>query len=187
MSGQRLILALAIAALVAGCGDGSSHVNIISPGYTSIAGGRITLSSDEVTLHGADAPEAKINAGGDLHIGGNSVAINAAQREQLQHYYLNAIAVREHGIATGKAGTAVAGAALKDAASGVASGDAHKVSEQVSAKAKLVKLAALKICHDMAGIKSAQDNLAAQLPAFKPYAGILDASSIDDCRSEDSE
>jgi hypothetical protein len=182
MSHSRLIGAFIVCGLIAGCGNNSDHVNIISSGYTSIANGGITVNAGTVTLHSAGAPDATINAGGDLSIGGNALTTDAAQREQLQHYYNSVLAIRDHGIATGKAGAAVAGEAIKSVASGLANGDPDQIGKQVDAKAQKVTDAAMKICQDIDGIKAAQDNLATQLPAFKPYAAIVDDGDIRECR-----
>jgi hypothetical protein len=45
----------------------------------------------------------------------------------------------------------------------------------------------LGICKDTAGIKTVQDQLAAQLPAFKPYASIVSSASVDSCVEEAKE
>ena len=184
MSHSRLIGAFIFCGLIAGCGKNSGHVDIISAGYTSIANGGITVNDGTVTLHGNGAPEATINATGDLSIGGNVLTTDAAQREQLQHYYSSVLAVRDDGIATGKAGAAVAGEAIKSVASGLVNGNPDQIGKQVDAKAKVVTDAALKICQDIDGIKAAQDNLAGQLPAFKPYAMIVGNGDIRECTKD---
>jgi len=179
-----LLCALIVCGLVAGCND-SGHVSIIGSDYTSIADGGITLKNDVITLHRDNTPDATITAAGDLQINGSTVMIDPAQREQLQHYSQGALAVREHGIATGKAGMAIAGAALKGVAASVTSGDTDQIGKQVDAKSQKVGQEAAKICLDLAAIKTAQDNLVAQLPAFKPYAGIIGTGDIDDCNKDD--
>jgi hypothetical protein len=99
----------------------------------------------------------------------------------------SAVAVRDHGIATGKAGVAVAGAAMQGIAAGIASGDSNQIDKHVDAKTRQVDEEANKICLDIAQIKASQDALAAQLPAFKPYAGILGADAGADCTNHSSD
>jgi hypothetical protein len=181
MSHSRWIGALVLCGLIAGCGNSSDHVSIISSGYTSLANGGITMDDGKVALHSSGAPDATITAAGDLNINGNAIATDAAQREQLQHYYSGVVAVRDHGIATGKAGAAVAGQALKSVASNLVNGTPDQIGNQVDAKAQVVTEAALKICKDIGDIRAAQDNLAGQLPAFKPYAGIVGNGDVKDC------
>ena len=112
------------------------------------------------------------------------MAIDPAQRALLQDYYRNTLAVQQHGIATGKAGVAIAGQAVRSVVRDLASGDTDNIDKEVDAKASKVEQEAMKICDDLANIKTAQDNLATRLAAFKPYAGIVDADAIADCRKD---
>lgn len=184
MSCQRVIGLLAMIALMAGCGKESGQINVISFGSSSLVNGGIVLRNGQVTLRAKNAPDAVIDAAGDLSIDQHPATVSAAQRALLQDYYRNVLAVREHGIATGKAGVAVAGQAIKSVAQGIASGNTDTLDKEIEAKSQTVTQAALKICQDLASIKAAQDSLAVQLAAFKPYAGIVDASAITDCASD---
>ena len=96
--------------------------------------------------------------------------------------------MRQHGIETGKAGAGIAGAAIKGAVSSIAGdGDDHATEDQVQAQTDKVKQAAMKICDDLAHIRTAQDQLATQLPAFKPYGALIDPGSVDECRKDDND
>ena len=182
MSSQRLIFMLSLAGLIAGCGN-DSGMNDFSG--TSIANGAIKVRHSEVALHVSGTPDAVIAANGDLKIDSQMVAINQSEREALQHYYLAASAVREHGIATGKAGVALASESIKGAVASIASGGEGNAEQQVEAGSQKVTQAAMKICQDLVDIKTAQDALAAQLPAFKPYAGIIEHDAAKECRDDD--
>ncbi len=173
MSYPRTAGLLMLTTLLAACGDGTGNTSMIGSNDSSMINGGITLRHDKVTLHTKGTPDAVINAAGDLSIDQHPVTISPAQRVLLQDYYRNALAVQQHGIATGKAGAAIAGQAIKSVAKGLASGNTDDIDKEVNAKASLVEQEALKICHDLVGIKTAQDNLAGQLAAFKPYAGIV--------------
>ncbi len=186
MPPARLAGLLLMTTLLAACGDGHSNISIISSGNSSLVNGGINLRDDKVTLHTHGAPDAVIDSAGNFSIEQKSLAINPAQRALLQDYHRNTVAVRQHGIATGKAGVAIAGQAVKSVVKGLASGDTDSIDRDVNAKAAKVEQEAMKICDDLANIKTAQDSLATQLPAFKPYAGILDGDDIADCRSRDS-
>lgn len=168
MSARHTALALAAGVLLAGCSHGSMN-------STSIANGGIVLQGEEVALHGTGGAEARLDAAGDLAIGGRPVAVDATQRRLLQQYYQGARAVREHGIATGKAGAAIGAQALKSAATHVAGGDRAKADASLDAATRRVDEEASKICLDLRQIKAAQDRLAGSLAEFKPFAGILDA------------
>lgn len=180
MSYQRVIGLLAMTALIAACGKESGSTNIVSFRSGSLVTGDITLSKDEVALHTRGAPEALINAAGDLRIDQQPTTLNAAQRTLLQDYYRNVLAMNEHGITTDMAGAAATGHAIKSVAQGIASGDTDK---KLQAKSPQETEAALKTCQDLVSIKAAQDSLAGQLAAFKPYAGIIEAGNVSDCES----
>jgi hypothetical protein len=47
-----------------------------------------------------------------------------------------------------------------------------------------VEQSAGKICNDPVDIQTAQDGLAAQLPAFKPYAHLITGQSVADCKND---
>lgn len=181
MTSRHLIFALLAAGLLAGC----DRTNLPDLGNTTIANGAIKVRHGEVTLHVDDAPDATISAEGHLNIDGKPVVTTPPQDELLKRYQTAAAAVREHGIATGKAGAAVAGEAIKGVAASIANGDGDQVDKRVNAQTKRVEQAAMKICEDIADIKTAQDSLAAELPAFKPYGHILGPDAANDCRKDD--
>ena len=177
-----MVSVLLAAVLAGGCTNNGDHTSI-GFGSTSFANGRIKVSGNTATVHVKGAPEAVIGASGSLQIGHDVIATNPAQQALLRDYYHHAAAVREHGIATGKAGAAVAGQAISSVAKGLASGNTDNIDKEVDAKASRVEQEANKICLDLVGVKAAQDALAAQLPAFNPYANVIDASATSDCKT----
>ena len=177
MSLRSLPGLLLIVGLLAGCGNAS----VSEFGSTVIANGAITVKHDKVTLRVAAAPTAIIQADGTLQVDSKSVSTDAAQRELLKQYYLAASSVREHGIETGKAGVAFAEESVKNALASALGGDEGKNNERAAAAPNKVVQAAMKICQDLANIRTAQDSLAAQLPAFKPYAGIIGPTESGRC------
>ena len=86
-------------------------------------------------------------------------------------------------MATDMAGAVAAGQAAKSIAQEVASGDVANIDKKLQAKSPEETEAALKTCQDLAGIKAAQDSLAGQLAAFRPYAGIIEAGNVSDCEA----
>ncbi|MBT2116639.1 DUF2884 family protein [Dyella sp. LX-66] len=172
---QGLIPLLALCALATGCDSGSS-INT-SHGDIRVHGGLLVLAAD-------GAPRATIDAAGVLNIDGKTISVDDRQRDLLRRYYTSATAVRQHGIETGKAGAAMAGEALKGVAETVA-GDKDSVDKRVEAQTQKITDQVMKICDDLADIKVVQDELATSLPAFKPYAGIMDEKSVTDCRNDE--
>lgn len=160
-----LAFAIAASVLLAGCGHGW--------GTTTIADGGIVVQGEQLTLHGNGGSEAILDAAGKLVIDGHAVPVDATQRQLLQQYYQGARAVREHGLATGKAGAAVAVQSLKSAAAQVTGGDGGQADARLDAATQRIDREASKICMDIQQIRSAQQRLATSLAAFRPFAGII--------------
>lgn len=167
--------------LLVGC---SSHDGHSRWSDTSISDGALVVRGDQAVLKPDGAAEATIDAKGELHIGGQAVTVNDAQRALLRRYYAAAAAVRTHGIETGKAGAKVAGVALEGAASSLLHGDGDAMEKKIDSQAQAVEQSAGKICNDLVDIRTAQDALATQLPAFQPYAKLVTEKSVDDCRDD---
>jgi len=144
---------------------------------TIMENGAITLKGDAVTLHLISAPRAVIHADGNFVVNGKSIAITPAERALLVRYYQSVHAVYETGVAMGKAGLDMAAKAV----TATASSSTDKATTDVSGR---VASLSQDICKDTAAIKAVQDQLAAQLDAFRPYASIVGASDLDDCRSD---
>lgn len=183
MTYQRVIGLLALTALIAGCGKESGNTNVISFRSDSQVTGDISLRKDGVALHAPGAPLALISAAGDLSIDRQPETVDAAQRALLQDYYRNVVAINGHDLATDVADAAATGHAIKSVARDIAGGNTGNIDKNMQAKSPQVAEAILKTCHDLAGIKAAQDSLAGQLAAFKPYAGIIEAGTISDCEA----
>lgn len=142
----------------------------------------ISIHSGSIAVHAPNRPDADISAAGDLSIAGKSVTVSPTQRDLLKHYYATALTLRDHGIATGEAGAAVAGKALSSVAAGLASGNTDKIDAEVNASAAKVTAKAALICDDLAEIRSTQQTLAGQLEVMRPYA-LIKADEADRCRA----
>jgi hypothetical protein len=172
MSSRFLFSLLLTTGLMAGCGNHSDHGDTIA-NYISIHDG-------SVAVHAPRRADADISAAGDLSIDGASITVTPAQRDLLKHYYDTALALRDHGIATGNAGIATAGKAIASVASGLASGTPDKIGSEVDASAAKVEAKAALVCNDLTELQSTQDTLARQLPAFQPYA-LIKSHDVADC------
>lgn len=135
-----------------------------------------------LTISAKGHPKAEITAAGDFSIGGEPVQVTEIQRTLLTSYYRELDGITAAGIAIGKQGTALAGKSAKAAIKGVLNGDTDSVAAQAEAEARKMEAEAMKICDRLTGMLSAQEALAAQLPAFAPYAGLTQ-KDITDCRS----
>jgi len=161
----RLLLSAAMACPLAAC-----HVP-----DTIMANGGIKLYGDVVTLHADGAPEADIAADGALTIDGKTVATTPTERDLLMQYNRSVRSVRATGLAMGKTGLKMAAKAITAAASSTSD------KTDAGTATDTMQTLTLGICKASAAIKSAQDQLATQLAAFKPYASIMSAGEVADC------
>lgn len=182
MSTRYLSCVIALALLTAACDGSGSDIQVFG-GNTDVVNRQITLHDGTVVIKAAPAPDARVDANGTLTIDGHEVTLTDAQRALLQRYNGAARQMREDAIATGKAGIATATKALGAAAGKITGADsADETSKKADEAAANVELAAAKICDDIADMKTAQDAVATQLDAFKPYASALTDENIAHCR-----
>lgn len=144
-----------------------------------LANENISISDNDSTL-----PKAEITPRGDLLIAGKPVAVDAAQRAELLAYRGQIIDIARQGIAIGKQGAALGVHAAGTAIAAVFSGASkEQVRARVEAQASGIRKAAAKICDQLPALRSSQQRLAADVPAFKPYA-TLTQKKVDECRKD---
>ena len=144
------------------------------------------LRTENITVSnhaGSDAlPKAQITPQGDLLVGAKAVPVTADQRKMLLDYRAQLVAIATQGIAIGKQGAALGVRAAEDAIAGAFSGQSDaQVRQQVEARTAGIKQSAATLCGRLPGLMASQRQLAAALPAFKPYA-TMTAHDIHDCR-----
>jgi hypothetical protein len=178
----------ALCCVLGACGDHSGgHITVINSNVGGFSNGSIHLGNGDVAVRANGAPDAVITANGDLRIDQHPIAVDATQRESLKAYYGNAMAILTDGIATGKAGAAVGEEAAKSVVTRLASGNPDKIQQDIDAKVKPLKEAVLKICDDVGNVKKNQDQLAATLPAFKPYGNVISGDDVEDCKKDNDD
>ena len=119
---------------------------------------------------GSGLPKAELTPQGDLLIDGRKIAANANQHELLLKYrhVLESIAIE--GVDVGMQGAQLAGNAVQEAVSGATSGNSDAAKAHIKAEAEQVKNSARDLCKKLPDLLSAQNELAAAMPEFKPYA-----------------
>ena len=130
-------------------------------------------------------PKAEITPQGDFLIEGEAVAIDAAQRRQLLGYRGMVIEIAKAGIDIGEV-TALAAVDSVDRGVfslmvGAMTGSLERRIERTVRST--VGPGVLLICDRMPALRDAQQQLASDLPAFRPYAR-LEARDADSCRNE---
>ena len=129
-------------------------------------------------------PKAEITPQGDLLIEGKAVDITPAQRALLLQYRGEIIGVASAGMEIGKQGVGMAGKAVTTAIASIFNGKNDQAEQDMKAQGDQIEAAAMKLCDQMQPMLKTQQELAASLPAFEPYA-TMEQSDIDDCRKHD--
>lgn len=144
----------------------------------------LRLHDGSLTAFAVGQPDAVITAAGDLSIDGKPVTLQIEQRALLQTFYAEVVAIHDAGIETGKEGAKLAGKAIGAAVSGLANGDPDSIDKKVNAQTDKIEASAMVICTRVAALRTTENQIAASVPAFKPYANI-DAHEVDNCRAHD--
>lgn len=142
---------------------------------------RKEMAAKNISVSSDDGAKVEISPAGDLLIDGNTVAVDDAQRKLLLQYREQVMQVAEAGIEIGVQGANLGARAAGEAIKGILSGDTDKIEERVNAEAKKLEESAAKICDRLPAMLATQQQLAAAIPEFKPYAK-MDQGDIDECR-----
>lgn len=173
---RNITCATLLAVALAGCGSGGGGSNQLQLGFQHIS----VLDGTSIAVHARSGPDAIVSAAGTLSIDGKDVQTTPAQQDLLKRYFASVAALRADAIATGMAGVATAGTAIRSVVSGLANGTPDQIGPAVEARAATVEAQAAKVCNDLADVRSTQEAVAAQLAAFRPYA-LIDAQQVNDC------
>lgn len=145
--------------------------------------GKITLNGNLLTLHVDGVPNATLGSLGDFTIDGKAVSLSPPQRGLLMLYYQGVMDIREQALGMGKAGAAAGVKALQNSMSSKSDpNEKKKIDDDVSSQTHQLSL---KMCQDESNLKTVQDQLIAQIAAFKPYGDIFPGRSIDECMKDD--
>ncbi|MEO7200149.1 MAG: hypothetical protein ABIY56_08045 [Dokdonella sp.] len=141
---------------------------------------RISFHHDSVIVHSRQAPPAVLLRDGSLSIEGETIVATAAQQQLLADYYRQSVQLRDSGIAVGAAGGTMAGHAIGAVVSGLASGNPEQIGPRVEAQVAKIEARVAELCSELEALRSTQQAIAAELPAFLPYATIS-ADDVERC------
>lgn len=125
-------------------------------------------------------PKAEITPQGDLLVDGKAVTVTPEQRRQLLEYRSQLLGVAEAGMAVGLKGADLAGKALTESLGSLLTGDTDEFKKKMEAEGKKIEADAMQICAHLGPMLAAQNQLAASLPEFRPYATMTQAD-VDEC------
>lgn len=148
---------------------------------------REELATEDIGLNRGknSLPDARITPAGDLVIDGKSIPLDAKQRALTLAYRERLADVAEAGARVGLEGAELATKAMKEAAKAVLDGESANVEARISKDADVVRASAAALCDRLPALRQAEQDLAAAVPEFAPYAD-MDETDINDCRAEAS-
>ncbi|WP_242107729.1 YggN family protein [Luteimonas aquatica] len=151
---------------------------------SEIAKVRTELATQNLDLDGnGNVAKAQITPEGDLLIAGRRIEVNAQQHALLQEYRRQLQGVASRGAEIGLQGADLGLQAAGEALKGVFSGNTQDIEARIAPQAEKIKAQALKLCDALPALLKAQEQLAAALPEFKPYA-TMSLTDITDCKNE---
>lgn len=183
------LLALALAIPLVACGE-KPATN--APATDSTIGAKVREATDKARKEmaegnisiGSDGAKVEVTPTGDLLINSTSIPLNDSQRAITLRYRTQVIGIAEAGIDIGVQGANLGAQAAGEAIKGIFSGNSEQIEARINAEADKIKASAAKICDQLPALMATQQQLAAAVPEFKPYAK-MDQSDIDDCRNGD--
>ncbi len=163
---------------------GDTVANAMDAARRKLRTENIDISSGHVGFsagHGNERNHAEITPQGDLLIDGKTVTVTPQQRAMLLEYRAQVIDIAEQGMQVGTQGVDLASHAVGTALSAAFSGKSHQqVHAEIETEAEGIRHSAAKLCARLPALRDTQQQLAASLPAFAPYATMTQAD-IDEC------
>lgn len=166
-------------ALLSGCGV-KQQVN------RELDQARHEVMSKSITLHAndKDVPVAQITPHSDLLIGQRRVRLTAYQHTLVRRYRQQTVHIALEGIEVGRQGADIGlHAAWPAAMMALFGASDDSIERHVRKKLVPIHLAAAKLCDALPALMSTEQQLAASLNAFRPYA-TLTPEKIDHCRTD---
>lgn len=157
----------------------------LESGNLSLDGLRFGKDSEREAKRQQARPKGEITPAGDLLVDGKAVAVDAAQRRTLLDYRSQVIDAAKIGIDAGERAAMLAidatDVSLFRMFVGAMTGSLERRVE--AAVVREIQPAVLRICQRLPQLRDSQQALAANLPAFRPYA-TLEADDLADCERD---
>lgn len=189
MNKHTLILLAATTSLCLGtpavlASDTDAHADHHQHGIVINGDNGIRIRHGDVIIENDDGGIARITRDGTLVVNDKTVPVSDRQKLKLLEYANTAKDLENQGMRLGMDAADFALDVVGDVFAALLSGDDEDAIEKnANARAREFKHRALPICKDVQSLKRIQDELAAGLTAFKPYA-VIDGKDADDCEKD---
>lgn len=175
-----LACTLAAALLLVACGHpGGDHARV------DFGGGAISFNNGSVVIKVRGRDTARVDAQGQLRIGGQAVATPERARAALGRYNHLARDFTGQAVSLGVDSADFALHTVGQVFAGVLSGDAEQAGREAERGGAAIEERARALCGAMREWKQAQDAAAQAAPEFRPYA-VIGERGTRDCPAGDS-
>lgn len=141
-----------------------------------LATGNVTLTAEN-----GGVPDAAITPQDDFLVAGKPVPLTRRQRKEVAAYRAQYIEIAREGIAIGHEGIEAGRRAVVPMVFAALFGASdHAIQAAMDKRLGGVREAAVKLCNRLPELMATEQRLAADLPAFQPYAKLTQ-KRIDDC------
>lgn len=155
--------------------------------HTDSDGVDIVMRGADVVITARDDSEARITPDGDLSIRDRRVPVTGEQRRLLRQYSQGIVDIEHQGMEIGRQAVAMVGGMVGTLVSDLLEDDGDKkLDADMNRKAEPLDQAATEICKEVNAQKVLQDEIAAEIPAFKPYA-VIHKDADEDCHADHHE
>lgn len=147
----------------------------------------VRLDGDDVLIRAQDRSEARVTPAGDLYIGDRQVGVTAPQRKLLVQYNAGIHDIEHRGLEIGRSAITLVGGIIGPLVTAALAGeDDDEIEARARASAEPLKQQGRELCKVAKAEYRLQEEIAEQLPAFRPYT-VMDDDSDDDCNIDDDE
>lgn len=165
--------------LLAGCAGFRTADNELDTTARKLATENTTLTSNDKNV-----PDAAITPRGDFLVNGKAVALTPQQRDEVLTYRAQTVEIAQQGIEIGHEGVEAGRRAVVPMIFAALFGaDDDAVEASMNKRLGGVRKTSEQLCTRLPKLMATQQQLAADLPAFKPYA-TLTQKDVDDCRED---
>lgn len=144
--------------------------------------GEIEIDGDEVVVEAAGG-EARITRRGELFVDGRRVRVGERDQRDLVRYNQGMRNLEDLAVDLGLQGAGLAFSAIGEAFAAALTGDEKRAERRIEARARELEDDALAFCDELRRLERIQDRLAANVPAFRPFAVV--EVEADDCTADD--
>ena len=183
MKARMAVVSLFLLMLFTACSRGGTPQVNVNFNYLFNSGNHsIKVENERVVITNDAGNQAVITQQGTLTIEGKDVTVTPQAKGNLQQYLQTTQQIRQQGVEIARHAGGFAAGILGDVFGGLLSGESDQdIERKANQSAAEFKQSVLPICTSVQKLKQMQDAIAADMPAFKPFA-VIEDKDANDCQ-----